>query len=197
MAVYIDAEVQVRNGAVVISSSTENIVAPDGSLHNVPVINSRVLGRTINGEEAEEFSGEEPTRDDELTEEDEELPDLPDVFCDKVDLFNLLAKHGIIHQKFRCQNCRTDCATRAKSQLSDGFVWQCPQCKKNSSIRTGTIFMGSKLTLTTIFRIIFYWASGVPAHTTLKSLPQVGKMQYINGTPYVAKLFTKQISRNK
>ena len=65
MAVYIDAEVQVRNGAVVISSSTENIVPPDGSLHNVSVINARALGRTINGEES--------TRDDELTEEDEGL----------------------------------------------------------------------------------------------------------------------------
>ena len=53
LAVYIDAEVQVRNGAVVISSSTEKVVAPDGSLHNITVINSRTLGRTINGEEAE------------------------------------------------------------------------------------------------------------------------------------------------
>ena len=89
-----DAQFQVRNGAV-ISSLTENIVVPDGSLHNVFVINSRALGRTINGEEAEEFSGEEPTRDDELTEDAEELPH---VFCNKFDLFNLLAKHGIIHQ---------------------------------------------------------------------------------------------------
>ena len=91
-----DAQFQVRNGAV-ISSLTENIVVPDGSLHNVFVINSRALGRTINDEETEEFSGEEPTRDDELTEDDEELPDLPDVFCNKFDLFNLLAKHRIIH----------------------------------------------------------------------------------------------------
>ena len=53
-------------------------MAPDGSLHNVPVINSTALGRTINGEEAEEFSGEEPTRDDELTKDDEDLPDIHD-----------------------------------------------------------------------------------------------------------------------
>ena len=91
------------------------------------------MGRTINGEEAEKFSCEEPPRDDEFTKDDEELPDLPDVFYNKVDLFNLLAKHGIIHQKFRCQNCKTDCATRAKSQLSDGFVCQCPKCKKKYS----------------------------------------------------------------
>ena len=76
-------------------------------------------------------------------EDDGQLPNLYVVFCSKTDLIEISPK-----------KYRTDCATWAKSRLSDGHVWQYPQCKKIFSVRAGTIFMGSKFTLKTVFSLL-------------------------------------------
>ena len=45
MAIQVNEEAELRNGGVVISSSTAEMRAPDGSLHLVPVVNSNALAR--------------------------------------------------------------------------------------------------------------------------------------------------------
>jgi transposase-like protein len=48
-----------------------------------------------------------------------------------------------------------------KASVSDGFVWRCPNknCKSTRSLREGSMFSKSKLTLQTLLRLIYYWST--------------------------------------
>ena len=118
MAIQVNEEVELRNGGVVISSSTAEMRAPDGSLHLVPVVNSNALARVgqstgleeniINGTEQQEENKSVMIKNP-----------LPDIVSSKHDLYNFLANNQIIPGNLRCDNCRNECETRIKNQLTD------------------------------------------------------------------------------
>ena len=91
------------------------------------------------------------------------------------DLFNFLLQEGIIRGDVRCDNCRLACSLRLKPRVSDGHIWQCNRCKKQISIRKGTIFAGSKLPLHNIMKIMNLWAARVSGFQALSLIPSVSK----------------------
>jgi hypothetical protein len=67
-----------------------------------------------------------------------------------------------------CDQCGTTMPLGVEAEAIDGFVWRCNgyvrpnkkkayRCRKKLSIRTGTVFSGSHLTLPTLLSIMNYW----------------------------------------
>ena len=50
----------------------------------------------------------------------------------------------------------------SKKSLSDGVTWGCPKCKTTKSIRQGSFFSKSKLSLQTWLILIYWWAQEYP-----------------------------------
>ena len=201
MAVNIQEDVTFYQDSVVISNRDTILEAPDGSLHRVPVINSNALELLQQYEdESDEENQFVDTNDSSRTSHcrgieevepgtDEDEPaasnkrqntsamsvTMPDLFSDKEDFFNYMAEKGLIKGEMQCEVCERECLARPKKSIKDGHIWQCSRCKKNYSIRKGTIFEKSKLPLTTIFKIIFLWATCTPGHTVAQMLPSVSE----------------------
>ncbi|KAA3670442.1 uncharacterized protein DEA37_0003830 [Paragonimus westermani] len=57
-----------------------------------------------------------------------------------------------------------------KARYGDGYIWKCPnkQCNKEVSIRKGTFFEGSHLSIATIIRFTYYWAYEMDSTATLQ-----------------------------
>ena len=63
--------------------------------------------------------------------------------------------HNKKHVTYRCNIPMTE---RPRRDVSDGFSWWCRQCKTRKSIREGSFFSKSKLTLQKWLMIIHFWA---------------------------------------
>ena len=72
-------------------------------------------------------------------------------------------ERGVLRPKtnpFPCpvENCGKDMAWTKKNSISDGYVWRCRKHSKTISIRAGSYFRKSKLSLKTLFELLFCWA---------------------------------------
>ena len=90
---------------------------------------------------------------DEETENKEEIHESklnnPDYFDSKQELFNFMLQNKIIMDEVRCENCRKSCTIREERSIVDGCIWQCNKCKKNISIRKGSVFEKKQSIITT------------------------------------------------
>ena len=77
-----------------------------------------------------------------------------------LDCIQWLAQHCLLANSFLCQNCQVPMSfqQREGDTYVDGFVWSCRLCRRQRSLRTGSFFEGSHLSLTQILDIIFYWS---------------------------------------
>ena len=49
-----------------------------------------------------------------------------------------------------------------RKDVTDGLVWRCPQCKTTKSIREGSFFTKSRLTLQKWLLLIHFWVKQYP-----------------------------------
>ena len=199
MAHYVREKVRICEVGTIVSSETEEITAPDGSRHNVPVINCNALqylrqnyedneGENNLSGESEEFekyaNDQQEEEMDEETENKEEIHEsklnYPDYFDSKQELFNFMLQNKIIMDEVRCENCRKLCTIREKRSIVDDYIWQCNKCKKNTSIRKGSVFEKNKVPLHTMFKIMHLWATGVPGHTAANLVRSVSSRSIYN-----------------
>ena len=73
-----------------------------------------------------------------------------------------LRSKGLLASSCTCL-CGNAMRERSKRQITDGICWYCPSCKKTKSIRKGSFFEKSKLTLQEWLMLIYWWARQYPA----------------------------------
>ena len=67
-------------------------------------------------------------------------------------------EHGLISDVKECDTCG-EVMSLVKRSGKDGRTWQCKlPCQRRISIRKGTFFENSHLSLAVIIKFIFYWA---------------------------------------
>ena len=77
-------------------------------------------------------------------------------------------QHGLIAVRKNCVECGRE-MTMVNRDGKDGKVWQCGRpCRKRVSIRHGTFFDKSNLTLEKIVRFIYLWAHALLSVKTAK-----------------------------
>lgn len=67
-----------------------------------------------------------------------------------------------LHIPSKIHRCAVPMEERPRSDVSDGYCWWCRQCKTRKSIRDGSFFSKSKLTLQKWLLLIYLWARDCP-----------------------------------
>ena len=86
----------------------------------------------------------------------------PIVFGPKDDLISWLRTKKLLASSQDCSFCGTAMREGHRSDVSDGVVWRCPQCKRTKSIREGSFFSKSRLPLQKWLLLIHYWSKEFP-----------------------------------
>ena len=87
----------------------------------------------------------------------------PFIFGPTDDLIAWLRSKGLLSTAQTCSNCNVVMRNGQRSDISDGVVWRCPQCKRTKSIREGSFFEKSRLPLNKWVLMIHYWSKQFPA----------------------------------
>ena len=61
-----------------------------------------------------------------------------------------------------CSTCNVPMRQGTRKDVTDGLVWRCPQCKTTKSIREGSFFTKSRLTLQKWLLLIHFWVKQYP-----------------------------------
>jgi transposase-like protein len=66
----------------------------------------------------------------------------------------------LLLSKLLCFSCQCQMKRESTNEAPDFEVYRCPKCHTKKSIRWGSIFFGSKLSIHTIILLIFLWSRG-------------------------------------
>lgn len=79
-----------------------------------------------------------------------------------------MAKHGLLANSLLCPNCQEKQASLVKhNDFPERSAWRCNKCRYNTgvekserhSVRAGSFFSNSHLSLRKIFKLIYYWCA--------------------------------------
>ncbi|XP_049824148.1 uncharacterized protein LOC126265732 [Aethina tumida] len=87
------------------------------------------------------------------------LRDFPE---SKKEMMEWLARRGLIKNHFTCDVCDIPMSLNKYSGGIDGFRWKCRLCTTRKSIRHGSFFANSKLSLLQSMIIIYCWSIEMP-----------------------------------
>lgn len=71
-----------------------------------------------------------------------------------------LAVHGLLRNTRTCEQCRgyNPCRLQRRRARIDGYMWRCPNCMSDVSIRKDSFFSRSHLPLLKILELIYHWS---------------------------------------
>jgi IS1 family transposase len=73
-----------------------------------------------------------------------------------------LACRRLLRNELRCAGCNLQCRLHAHADNIDGYRWKCPACAARKSVRDGSFFTGSHLTLQQIVIVVYCWSRDMP-----------------------------------
>src|SRR5690349_12143378 len=81
----------------------------------------------------------------------------------RIRAYRFLTKNGVLKntggdcKEFKVKMKLVSCKDR-----SDGIKWRCPKCKRHEkSVREGSIFSASRMEITILFKLFYYWAKNL------------------------------------
>lgn len=78
-------------------------------------------------------------------------------FCQELGLLTCAPKEP-------CTSGHSNWKLAPYSRSLDEFAWRCITCRSTRTIRDGTFFSNSKLTLRQVMDLMFYWSQGLDSH---------------------------------
>ena len=108
-------------------------------------------------------------------------------------LIKLLQNVKLIPKERFCEVCGRSMPINVNQSLSDKYFFNCSKCKKKVSHRKGTFFEGSKLSLWTIFALMYLEVSDIyMSYEILKKQLQIGSTSTIcDWKNYIREIFTE------
>ena len=82
----------------------------------------------------------------------------PTIFGGTEAIIDYLRRHHLLADHCNCSHCGIGMRERPRRDVSDGFSWWCPQCKTRKSIREGSFFSKSRMTLHKWLLMVYWWA---------------------------------------
>ena len=79
-------------------------------------------------------------------------------------------RQGLLADNKDCPTCGTSCRQVKRARYSEGYAWRCPKkgCQKVVSLRDGSFFSNSSLSISMILRVIHLWSSKTPLNSMMK-----------------------------
>lgn len=75
-----------------------------------------------------------------------------------LEAINFFIERKLLDEQINCDKCREEMKLQIWNDSKDGFVRRCISCRKRTSVTNRTIFDKSKLKLTDLLKLIFYFA---------------------------------------
>ena len=69
---------------------------------------------------------------------------------------------GLLANNINCAQCGVAMVLSYRADISDGCRWRCPQCRKCVTIRKGSFFEKSRLSLQKWLLLMHWWAKEYP-----------------------------------
>jgi hypothetical protein len=87
-------------------------------------------------------------------------------------LVEFLTEIGLINENDVCSLCQCPMKIQLYEQRNDGFVYRCknPRCIARTTIRDGSFFFNSRLTLYQLMQMLFCFVQSVLAHNECASM---------------------------
>ncbi|KAK6990124.1 hypothetical protein BgiMline_013399 [Biomphalaria glabrata] len=85
------------------------------------------------------------------------------------------ARRRLVKNELRCENCNDHCSLVRYIQGADGYRWCCNKCGTRKSVRHGSFFTGSHLSIKQIIIIIYCWACDMPQLQMSREAGQIDK----------------------
>ncbi len=88
-------------------------------------------------------------------------------------LIHWMMQEGFLHSAMTCERCLTPMRLERYARArNDHFIWRCPRsnCRMRISIRDGSFFANSKLSLMKLLKVILNFVSESPARGTAQRL---------------------------
>ena len=98
---------------------------------------------------------------------------------DTSELVNFLQQKHLLASSMACSRCTLQMVLGQKSDISDGTIFRCGSCKTTKSLRAGSFFSKSKLTLQLWFVLLYWWVREYPV-TAAAEEAKVGRDSAIN-----------------
>ena len=91
-----------------------------------------------------------------------------------LDIIEFLQEIGLISKSYHCSQCHSNMAL-VRSNVSDGYQWRCRSTTGNihdvrRSIRNGTWFEKSRLSIRQIIKLTYYWVEAYPQRIVLHEM---------------------------
>lgn len=86
------------------------------------------------------------------------------------EILNFLQDNGLIPKTVKCSFCASELSLVKAMSVGDSFFLRCNLCKRKRTIREGTVFGGSKLSLLEILKLVVYFCEEVSLKDTVRLL---------------------------
>lgn len=103
----------------------------------------------------------------------------PVIFGTTDNLVSYLQHRQLLADSQTCVNCGIPMSLRKKLDISDGLIFRCGICKTTKSLRAGSFFHKSKLTLQKWLVLLYWWVRDYPVSDAAQEA-QVGRDTTIN-----------------
>ena len=96
----------------------------------------------------------------------------PVLYGSQENLLDYLKQKHLIPRSATCLSCTSMMDWKTRNNIKDGYTWRCtnPACRKMLTIRHGSFFEGSKLTLQMGLHIIYLWSIDTHNKTTVEAV---------------------------
>lgn len=103
------------------------------------------------------------------------LSHLYKIIISKESTMAFLKEKNLLASCMDCNKCGTEMRLRQYNKVIDSFIMYCPKykCKHTSSIRNKSFFSKTKISLEDVLKVIYLWATGVPAFICQRLIPEV------------------------
>lgn len=94
------------------------------------------------------------------------LRDLRDNTSTNIKAIEYARKLNLLSSHVTCNPCNRPMSFVMKKSYGDGYVWKCPnrKCNKERTIRKNSCFENCKLSIATVFDLMYFWANDMHKH---------------------------------
>ena len=95
------------------------------------------------------------------------LPHLYSLTSNYQHTINWLRDYGLLARAMQCK-CGEEMYEGAYANSQDGYKWKCRACKSSCSIRFGSFFHPSKLSITSLLQFMYLWCEDIQSHAIME-----------------------------
>ena len=108
------------------------------------------------------------------------------------DTINWMRGYGLLAYATQCK-CGMEMYDVSYAISQDGYKWKCRACKSSFSIRLGSFFYPSSLTLTSLLQFVYLWSEDVQSHAIMEKQLKWAPATVINWKNFMRDICVEEI----